>query len=77
MKRIYKVRLSQYVKEYDEIYVEAKTVDDAALTAIEAMAWLELEWKRDRTSQPKGCVPIVVGPVYENILAEEVYKRKA
>ena len=41
MKRIYKVQLSQYIREYTDIYVEAETVDDAALTAIEAAAWLE------------------------------------
>jgi hypothetical protein len=40
------------------------------------MAWLELEWKRDRSAQPKGCVPIVIGPISESILAEQVYKRK-
>jgi len=74
MKRIYKVQLSQYIREYANIYVEAETVDDAALTAIEAAAWLDLQWERDTGYDPGA--PIVIGPVYEDISEEQIYKRK-
>ena len=76
MKKTYKVQLSQYVSEYANIYVEASSVDDAALTAIEAIGWIEPEWERDNGVYPKSGTPIVIGPVLKDILEEQIYKRK-
>ena len=75
-KEIYKVQLSQYVREFKDIYVEADSVDDAAITAIEAMGWIKLDWERDKHSFAKSGSPIVMGPVAEAVSEEFIYKRK-
>jgi len=76
MNRIYKIQLSQYIREYATIYVEATSADDAALTAIEATGWIEPEWERDKEARPKSRAPIVIGPVFEDIPEKQIYKRK-
>lgn len=73
---IYQVQLSQHVREQATIYVEANNVDDAALTAIEAVSWISPEWKRDKGAYPKGGTPTVIGPVFKDVSKEQIYKRK-
>ena len=75
-KRVYKVQLSQYIREYKDIYVEADSTDDAAITAIEAMGWIELDWNRDTQAIAKSGTPIVIEPVSKDIPEEQIYKRK-
>ena len=75
-KSIYQVQLSQYIREYANIYVEAASVDDAALTAIEAANWIEPKWEKDKEAYPKSGTPIVIGPVFKDIPEEQAYKRK-
>ena len=73
---IYQVKLSQYIREQATIYVEANSVDDAALAAIEAINWISPEWKKDKGAHPKSGTPIVIGPVFDDLHEELVYNRK-
>ena len=49
---IYKVRLTQHVKQYADIYIECKHINDVLLTAIEASVWIDAEWKEDKSIPP-------------------------
>ncbi len=71
--KVYKVNLYRLVKEESSIFVEANSVDDAAITAIEAMSWLYPDWKKQ--GDIKTLPPMVVGPVvsYDK---NNVYKGK-
>ena len=73
---IYKVRLTQHVKQYADIYIECKHIDDVLSTAIEASVWMEKEWKEDKDSLPKDSTPILLGPALEDVLDQIVYKKK-
>jgi|TARA_Y100000310_G_scaffold204103_1_gene204383 hypothetical protein len=73
---IYKVRLTQHVKQYADIYIECKHINDVLLTAIEASVWIEPEWKEDEDTPPKASSPVLLGPVLEDILDQKVYKKK-
>ena len=73
---IYKVQLSQYIRQYANIYVECKTPDDAVITAIEAIAWTDPEWTTDNEYVPESGTPFVVGPTTDDVSHVQVYKRK-
>lgn len=66
----------RHVKQYADIYVECKHIKDVLLTAIEASAWVETDWKTDNDSPPTDLSPLLLGPALEPVLDEEVYKKK-
>ena len=77
MNNIFKVKLYRYIKEESEIYVEAFDSDEAALSATEAISWIEPVWTKEEGSYPKLGTPLVVGPVCnKDIASDKVYKRK-